>query len=191
VLTRAASALLMATWSVPSFWLAVLLLLALASPSGLELFPLQGLGEGGLGSTLLHLVLPVTCLALPTLALATRQLASALEGVLRQDFIFAARARGIPAGRVYRVHALRNSLLPLVTMAGLSLPHLLGGSLVVERVFGIPGTGLLAFEAVGARDYPTVMGVATLMALATMLSMLLVDLLYGVIDPRIRLGAGS
>lgn len=86
-------------------------------------------------------------------------------------------------------HALRNSLLPVVTMAGLSLPHVVSGSVVIERVFGLPGMGLLAFEAIGSRDYPTVMGVATLMALVTMASMLVIDLSYFLIDPRVRIGA--
>ena len=118
---------------------------------------------------------------------ATRQVRSAMQDALAQDYVKAARARGIPEGRVIWRHALRNSLLPVVTMLGLHLPHLVGGSVVIERIFGIPGMGLLAFEAIGTRDYPTVMGVATVMALVTMLSMLLVDLAYGFIDPRIRL----
>lgn len=177
---RGLSLLLIAAWGVPTFWLAVILLMLFAGPRYLDWFPVQGLAGGGF-------VLPVICLAWPTLVVATRQVRSAMEDALAQDYVKAARARGIPEGRVIWRHALRNSLLPVVTMLGLHLPHLVGGSVVIERIFGIPGMGLLAFDAIGTRDYPTVMGVATVVALTTMISMLLVDLAYGFIDPRIRL----
>jgi peptide/nickel transport system permease protein len=177
---KALSVALIAAWSVPSFWIAVILLMLFAGPNYFDWFPVQGLADGGF-------VLPVICLTWPTLVVATRQVRSAMQDALAQDYVKAARARGIPEGTVVWRHALRNSLLPVVTMLGLHLPHLVGGSVVIERIFGIPGMGLLAFDAIGTRDYPTVMGVATVMALATMLSMLLVDLAYGFIDPRIRL----
>ena len=177
---RLLSGLLIAAWSVPTFWVAVILLMLFAGPRYFDWFPVQGLADGGF-------VLPVICLTWPTLVVATRQVRSAMHDALGQDYIKAARARGIPEGRVIWRHALRNSLLPVVTMLGLHLPHLVGGSVVIERIFGIPGMGLLAYDAIGTRDYPTVMGVATVMALVTMLSMLLVDLAYGFIDPRIRL----
>jgi peptide/nickel transport system permease protein len=177
---RALSVLLIAAWSVPTFWVAVNRLMLFAGPRWFDWFPVQGLADGGF-------VLPVICLTWPTLVVATRQVRSAMEDALAQDYVKAARARGIPEGRVIWRHALRNSLLPVVTMLGLHLPHLVGGSVVIERIFGIPGMGLLAFDAIGTRDYPTVMGVATVIAIVTMLSMLLVDLAYGFIDPRIRL----
>lgn len=176
---RVLEATLLIAWSVPSFWLAVLLLMFFAGPRYLDWFPVQGLADGGF-------VLPVICLTWPTLVIATRQVRSAMEEALRQDYVKAARARGIPERRVIWNHALRNSLLPVVTMLGLHLPFLVGGSVVIERIFGIPGMGLLAFDSIGTRDYPTVMGVATVMAVVTMFSMLLVDLAYGFIDPRIR-----
>lgn len=177
---RLISVALIAAWSVPTFWVAVILLMLFAGPRYLDWFPVQGLADGGF-------VLPVICLTWPTLVVATRQVRSAMQDALAQDYVKAARARGIPEGRVIWRHALRNSLLPVVTMLGLHLPHLVGGSVVIERIFGIPGMGLLAFDAIGTRDYPVVMGVATVMAIVTMLSMLLVDLAYGFIDPRIRL----
>ncbi|MFT3707458.1 MAG: ABC transporter permease [Archangium sp.] len=176
---RVVEALLLTAWSVPSFWIAVMALMIFAGPRFFDLFPVQGLSNGGF-------VLPVICLAFPTIVIATRQVRSAMEEALAQDFVKAARARGIPERRVIWKHALRNSLLPITTMFGLHLPHLVGGSVIIERIFGIPGMGLLAFDAIGSRDYPTIMGVATVMAVATMSSMLLVDLLYGFIDPRIR-----
>jgi peptide/nickel transport system permease protein len=177
---RALELLLLVAWSVPTFWVAVLLLLLFSGPRFFDWFPVQGLADGGF-------VLPVICLTWPTLVVATRQVRAAMEQALAQDFVKAARARGIPESKVVWRHALRNSLLPVVTMLGLHLPALVGGSVVVERIFGIPGMGLLAFDSIGTRDYPTVMGVATSMALVTMFSMLLVDLAYGLIDPRIRL----
>jgi len=190
-LSRLLSAALAVVWSVPTFWVAVLLLLTLSSPRALDVFPMQGLGEGGPLDLAWHLVLPVACLTYPTLAIATRQVRAAMQDALAQDYVRAARARGIPERRVVWHHALRNSLLPVVTLLGFDLPHVLGGSVVIERVFGIPGMGLLAFDAVGTRDYPTVMGVATVMAVATMLSMLAVDVAYGFIDPRIRVEDAS
>jgi peptide/nickel transport system permease protein len=170
---------LTAGWAVPSFWLAVLLLLFFASPRFLQWFPVQGL-EG------LGVVLPVLSLAWPTLIIATRQVRGAMQEALAQEYVKAARARGLPEGIVVWKHALPNSMLPVVTLLGLHLPHLVGGSAVIERIFGVPGMGLLAFDAIGARDYPTVMGVTTVMALVTMVAMLLVDLVYGFIDPRLR-----
>lgn len=175
---------LIAAWSVPSFWIAVVLLMLFASPRFFEWFPVQGLADGGF-------VLPVVCLTWPTLVVATRQVRSAMTDALAQDYVKAARARGIPEARVVWRHALRNSLLPVVTMLGLHLPHLVGGSVVIERIFGIPGMGLMAFDAIGGRDYPAVMGAATVMAVVTMVSMLLVDVAYAYIDPRIRLEKAS
>ncbi|MEW5741797.1 MAG: ABC transporter permease [Myxococcota bacterium] len=191
LLSRALSAALTVVWGVPTFWVAVLLLLVFSSPRALDVLPMQGLGDGGLVDLAWHLVLPVLCLTYPTLALVTRQVRSAMQDALAQDFVKAARARGIPERRVVWRHALRNSLLPVVTLLGFSLPHVLGGSVLIERVFGIPGMGLLAFDSVGTRDYPTVMGAATVMAVATMLSMLAVDVAYGFIDPRIRVEEAS
>ena len=109
-----------------------------------------------------------------------------MQSALSAEYIKAARARGIPEGLIIWRHAFRNALLPLVTILGLQLPHLISGSVVVERVFGIPGMGSLAIDSVGLRDYPVVMAIATLTALTTMLAMLLVDLAYLAIDPRLR-----
>lgn len=191
-LARVASAALAVVGGVPTFWVAMLLLLFFASPRWLDWFPFQGLSTEGGGPLDLawHLVLPVLCLAYPTLALATRHVRGAVAEALAADYVKAARARGIPERRVVWRYAFRNALVPIVTLFGLVLPHLVGGSVVVERAFGIPGMGLLAFDAVGTRDYPVVMAVATVMGLATMLSMLLVDLAYGLVDPRLRAGGG-
>lgn len=194
VLRRVISASLYLLYAMPTFWVAVMLLLVLG-----DLFPFQGLSSDGAEQLGLfaraldvawHLVLPVFCLSYPTLAIASRQVRAAMIEALDQDYVRAARARGIPERSVIFRHALRNSLLPVVTMLGSSLPYLIGGSVVVERVFGINGMGLLAFEAISFRDYPVVMAICTFSALMTMISVLAADLLYGLADPRIRVGEG-
>lgn len=196
---RLVSASLFVAYSLPGFWVAVMVLLLLATDRGVALFPLQGLTAAPPGAPFFqraadlawHLVLPVFCLAYPFGVVLARQVKAAMREALAQDYVRAARARGVPERVVVFRHALRNSLLPVVTLLGLALPQLVGGSVVVERVFGIPGMGLLAFDAIGHRDYPVVMGVATLAALVTLLSVLLADLLYAAVDPRIRLGEGA
>jgi peptide/nickel transport system permease protein len=187
------SALLAVAWGVPSFWVAVLLLLVFASPRALDWFPFQGLSSDastlpGALDVAWHLVLPVACLTYPTLALATRHVRAAVSEAMAQEYVRAARARGVPEGRVIWRYGVRNALVPLVTLAGLNLPHLFGGSVVIERVFGIPGMGLLAFDAIGTRDFPVVMAATTVMGLATLVAMLLVDVSYGLLDPRVREG---
>jgi peptide/nickel transport system permease protein len=195
--SRAISGALFVVYSVPSFWVAVLLLLFLAGARGLSLFPFDGLHSSGAESlgpigrvldTAWHLVLPVACLAYATLAVVSRQVRAAMIDALGQEYVKAARARGISQRSILFHHALRNSLLPVITLLSMSLPVLIGGSVVVERAFGIPGMGLLAFEAIATRDYPVVMAVATLSAVVTMVAVLLADLLYAVVDPRIRVG---
>ncbi len=187
---RGMSVALYLLYAMPTFWVAVMLLLLLG-----DWFPFQGLASAdaetrGLGAriadTAWHLVLPVFCLSYPTLAVVSRQVRAAMEEALATDYVRAARARGIPERKVIFRHALRNSLLPVITLLGMSLPSLIGGSVVVERVFGIHGMGLLAFEAIALRDYPVVMAICTLAALITMVAVLVADLLYGVADPRVR-----
>lgn len=186
--SRLALQVLDVAYALPSYWVGVLLLLLLATRRGVEWLPLQGLGpEGaGVGTKLWHLVLPVLCLAYPTLAVAARQVSAAMREVLAHDFIRAARARGLSEARVVWRHGLRNAAVPLVNVLGFGLPHLVGGSVVLEQVFGIPGMGRLAFEAIGQRDYPTVMGCCVLVAVATMLAMVVVDLIALGLDPRLR-----
>jgi peptide/nickel transport system permease protein len=106
--------------------------------------------------------------------------------VLRQDYIRAARAKGLPESRILFHHGVRNALLPLITILGLSLPDLIGGSVIAETIFSIPGMGRLFYEAVMARDYPVVMALVTIGAFLTMLGNLLADVAYAYADPRIR-----
>ncbi len=186
---------LFAVYSLPSFWVAVLLLLLFARPQTLDWFPMQGLTSDGfaamgplqkLEDLLWHLVLPVTCLCYASVATVTRYMRAGMLEVIRQDFIRTARAKGLPERAVIFRHALRNSLLPVLTLLGSSLPALIGGSVVVEQIFGIHGMGLLGIQAILSRDYAMVMGITTLVALLTMLSLLASDLLYAAADPRIR-----
>jgi peptide/nickel transport system permease protein len=136
-----------------------------------------------------HLVLPVACLSYGALASISRYTRVGMLEVLEQDYIRTARAKGLPERAVVLRHALRNGAIPVLTLFSLMLPATLSGSVVVEEIFGIHGMGLLAFEALSHRDYPTVMGVTTLAALLTMAASLLADLGYAVADPRIRLEA--
>lgn len=199
--TRAERAITVAVfilYSLPAFWVAVMLLLYLGSSRGVPLFPMQGLTSPGFasmdaGGKLLdiawHLVLPVTVLTYGSLALLSRYVRNGMLEVIRQDFIRTARAKGLAERAVVLRHALRNSLLPIITLLGLMVPHLVGGSVIVEQIFGIHGMGLLAFEAITQRDYPMVMGITTLAAILTLLSMLASDVLYAWADPRIDAGA--
>ncbi len=193
---RALTVTLFGLYALPSFWVAVTLLLVFATARGLDWLPLQGLTSqdfdrldvlGRLGDGVRHLVLPVACLTYGALASISRQTRSAMLDVLGQDFLRTARAKGLSTARVVWRHALPNALVPLVALLGVMLPHLIGGSVIVERIFGISGMGLLAFEAVLHRDYPTVMGITTLVALLTPVSMLLSDLLHQALDPRLRM----
>lgn len=198
-LDNAVSLLVFLLYSLPTFWVAVMLLLTLCGGHPFALFPLQGLTSGDfetlgfvsqLADLAWHLTLPVFCLTLAAVALLTRHVRSGMMDVLGRDFIRTARAKGVAERGVIFRHALRNSLIPIITLFGLLIPHLIGGSVVVERIFGIPGMGLLTFDAILLRDEPMVMGITTFVALLTMLSMLCSDLLYAVADPRIELEAG-
>jgi peptide/nickel transport system permease protein len=185
---RAVSSSLALASGLPTFWVAMLALFVFANPRRLDWFPFQGLSSegGGLLDLAWHLVLPVAVLAYPTLAIAARHVEAAMRQALAHESVLAARARGIPESWVVWRHAFRNSALPLVTLLGLQLPHLVGGSVVVERVFGIPGMGLLAFDAIGTRDYPVVMAVSTVMGAVTLLAMVLTDVGAAAADPRLR-----
>lgn len=183
---RFVNGLLATASGVPSLWVAVVLLLLLASPRGVVLFPLQGLGDGPVDAAW-HLVLPVLCVSWPLIASLTRHVREGTVAALQQDFVLAARARGVPEPVVLRRHALPVAFVPLVTVMGLQLRQLVAGSVVIERLFGLPGMGLLAWDAIGTRDYPMVMGVSTVIGAVTLLATLLADLAAAAVDPRIRL----
>ena len=183
-------------YSLPSFWVALLLIVLLGGGEFLDLFPIRGLHSSGIQSAgffsrsldlAWHLVLPVLCLTYPALARTSRYQRAATLDVFRQDYIRTARAKGLRERAVILRHALKNSMLPIATLLSVDLPWLIGGSVIVERIFTIRGMGMVTFEAILRRDYPVIMGVTALVALVTMTAVLLGDLALAWLDPRIRL----
>jgi peptide/nickel transport system permease protein len=173
--------------SFPSFWLGIMLILLFSEVLGL--LPPSGLSaygrEGDVGARVRHAVLPVLTLGLVQMASFMRFTRSSLLEVLQQDYVRTARAKGLPNGRVIWRHALRNALIPVVTVVGLSLPVLVGGAVLTETVFAWPGIGRLAVGAVFERDYPVIMGVNLMIAAVVIVANLLTDIAYCLIDPRI------
>ena len=182
-----ASALALFGVSFPSFWLGIMLILLFSEV--LHLLPPSGLSEygreGDVLARLRHAILPTLTLGLIQMAAFMRFTRSSLLEVLRQDYVRTAHAKGLSAGRVVWRHALRNALIPVVTVVGLSLPTLVGGAVLTETVFAWPGVGRLAVAAVFERDYPIIMGVNLLIAAVVITANLLTDLAYGLVDPRI------
>ena len=183
--------------SVPLFWLALLLMYLFGVQLGwLPISGLHSLGAAGMtplarfGDLLQHLVLPVAVATFGSLAGLSRYMRSSMLEVIRQDYVTTARAKGLPERVVIYRHALRNALLPVITFLGLSVPGLIGGSVIFETVFAIPGMGQLFFQGVMARDYPLVMGILVFGAFLTLIGNLLADLCYALADPRIRHGKG-
>lgn len=191
---RSLSGASLLAYSIPEFWLALMLMLVFSLELGL--LPAGGASDpllhaqAGLWErivdTLRHLALPATTLAIIGAAVVARYQRSALLSVLPSDFIRTARAKGVPERVVLRRHALRNALLPTITLLGLTLPTLLAGSVFVEKVFAWPGMGLLAVNAVATRDYAVVTAVVIVAGTAVALGTLLADLLYVAADPRVR-----
>src|SRR5256885_11980308 len=173
--------------SFPSFWLGIMLILLFSE--AVPWLPPSGLAEYGRESDLLsrvrHAILPTLTLGLIQMAAVMRFTRSSLLEALRQDYVRTARAKGLADGRVVWRHALRNALIPVVTVIGLSLPTLVGGAVLTETVFAWPGIGRLAVGAVFERDYPVIMGVNLVVAAVVITANLLTDLAYTVIDPRI------
>ncbi len=165
--------------STPSFWLGIVLILVFAR--GLQVLPSAGSG------TWSHLVLPTITLALPFLAILVRLTRSGLLEVVHEGYVQTARAKGLGEGIVILVHALRNALIPIVTVVGLQFGALLGGTVIVETVFAWPGVGRLLIDSIGRRDYGVVQASILLVATIFVCINLLVDLLYGFLDPRVRL----
>ena len=185
-------------YSLPSFWVA-LILIQLFSVR-LNVLPLMGMISDdyldmGAAEQLLdrvkHLVLPVLTLTYAQLAIFARFSKSALTEVIRQDFITAARAKGAGTTAILWHHAFRNALIPLITLLGLMIPYLLSGSVIVEQIFQWDGIGLLYYNSILARDYPTVMALTVVTAMVTLFASLLADILYAFADPRVRLGEGK
>ncbi len=178
--------------SMPVFWFGLMLIILFAvnfKAWGLPYLPIGGLSDPGLendlGNRLWHLVLPVTMLSIVSVAGWSRYIRSSMLEVLRQDYVRTAWAKGLQQRVVILKHALPNTLIPLVTIVGLSLPGLVLGSITVEKVFAYPGMGLLYFSALNY-DWPLVMGIVIIFATLVILSNILADVLYAAADPRIR-----
>ena len=174
-------------YSMPVFWLGILLILAFSV--SLHIFPSEGPQGATVGAVLhqpLSLVLPVATLAIITVALFSRYMRSSAIDNLLQDYIRTARAMGITERRIIYRYLLPNSVLPIITLIGLSLPAVISGALVVEQVFNYPGAGLLFWNAATTKDFPLLMGLTIVVGVATVLGSLLADILYAVADPRVR-----
>ena len=192
---RATSLLLYVLYSFPTFVAALFLQIIFAVKlrgTAWEL-PLFGMADLPADAPLLarivdvarHAILPVTCQTYVSLAYDSRFIKATMEEAVRQDYIRTARAKGAGPWRVLFRHAFRNTLIPLVTLLGLSLPALVGGSVIIEQIFTWPGMGRLFFESIRERDYPTIMGLTLMFSVLTLLGQLLADLLYCLVDPRV------
>jgi peptide/nickel transport system permease protein len=191
---RASTFLLFVLYSLPAFWVATMAIVFLANVEYVKIFPTSGLYTLGSDNwsflekawdRVYHLILPVTCGSLASFAFLSRQMRGSMLEVIRMDYIRTARAKGLREKTVIMKHALRNSLIPIITLLGGILPSLVGGSIVIESIFSIPGIGQLAFQALVARDYPLIMAELVLAAVLTMVGLLVVDILYALVDPRI------
>jgi peptide/nickel transport system permease protein len=179
----------MVALSVPTFWLGLMAIYVFAVL--LRVLPPGNVGTIGADFALLdrlrHLILPAATLGLVMVATWSRYTRASMLDVIREDYVRTARAKGMPAGAVILKHALRNALIPLITLAGLQLPMMLSGALVAETVFTWPGMGRLFVDSIGYRDYPVLMGLLMLTALLVVAGNLVADLIYAAVDPRVRL----
>ncbi|MGE5280429.1 MAG: ABC transporter permease [Deltaproteobacteria bacterium] len=190
---RTISAALFLFFAMPTFWLALLLMDAVGVKLGwLPVFGLTSIDHDSLSATGKivdigrHLVLPVAVSTIGSLAGISRYVQENMARALRQPFVLACRSRALPERSVVYKHALRNALLPVITILGLSIPGLVSGSVIFESIFAIPGTGRLFYASVMARDYPVIMAMLVLGSLLTLCGNFLADLGYAVADPRIR-----
>ncbi|MEZ4565391.1 MAG: ABC transporter permease [Thermomicrobiales bacterium] len=191
---RASSVTSVALYSMPDFWLALLLVILFAlkfKEWGLPALPVGGMtdarGGGEFLDRLKHLILPVAALSLVQIGSWAAFFRSSMLETLSQEYIRTARSKGLPERTIMYLHAFKNAFLPLITIVGLALPGLLGGALFIETIFAWPGMGRLTYEAVGRRDYTMIMATTLMFSVLTMLSNLIADVLYATLDPRIRL----
>ncbi|MBW4838828.1 MAG: ABC transporter permease [Paenibacillaceae bacterium] len=177
-------------FAMPTFWFGILLQQWLSL--GLDWFPLSDMHsrgkEGSIADLFMHLVLPVTVLSLGFLASYIKYARASMLEVLEQDYIRTARAKGVKERKVVFRHALRNALIPIITILGLDLPLLVGGAALTENVFNWPGMGRLYVEMATAREYSVLMAITIVTAVVVVLGSLLADILYAIVDPRVKLG---
>ena len=174
--------------SIPGFFLSLLLVYIFNIK--LKLLPSSGMttlgGSGGIGDLAAHMVMPVTVLALSMAGTNIRYIRSSMLEILQKDYLRTARAKGIGERLVIGRHALRNGLVPVVTVIGMQIPLLFGGAVIVEQLFSWPGLGLMTMSAILSRDYPVIMGVCLLAAVVVLAANLVTDILYAVVDPSIQ-----
>lgn len=180
-------------FSTPTFWLALILMIIFGVNLGiLPISGIQSIDVSGMSKMeriidwIKHLILPVGLSAFGGIAGLSRYSRSSMLEVIRQDYIRTARAKGLKESEVIIHHALRNALLPIVTILGLAVPGLIGGSVIFETIFAIPGMGQLFYSSAMARDYPTIMGILVIGAVLTLIGNLIADVSYALVDPRIR-----
>ena len=175
--------------SIPSFFLALILIYIFSVKLGI--LPSGGMNtlgmDGSVADTIRHMVLPVTVLAVSLAGSNIRYIRSSFLEILQQDYLRTARAKGIGYKRMIWKHAMRNALLPIVTVIGMQIPMLFGGAVIIEQVFSWPGLGLMTMTAIMGRDYPVIMGVCLLSAVVVLVSNLITDILYALVDPTIQL----
>ncbi|HPD22484.1 MAG: ABC transporter permease [Desulfomonilia bacterium] len=195
ILDRSITVFVFVGFSIPGFWLALICMDYLGVRLGW--LPISGLHSQGyqyMGfferawDLARHLALPVIISAFGALAGLSRYMRSSMLEIIRQDYILTARAKGLPERTVIYKHAMRNALLPVITILGLSIPGLIGGSVIFESIFSIPGLGKLFYDGIMMRDYNLIMGSLTIGAVLTLLGNLIADIAYSVADPRIRTG---
>ena len=195
---RVSTFFLFILYSIPSFWMAMILIFFLGGGDYWDIFPVYGILSPGAENYpffkkainfLWHIALPVFCLTYGSLAYLSRFQKGSLLEVLREDFVRTATAKGLPRHKVLLKHALRNALIPIITILAGILPAMIGGSVIIESIFSIPGIGQLGFEAVLSRDYPVIMAIATISAVLTLFGILIADLVYVLVDPRISFEA--
>ncbi len=180
-------------YSMPGFYLAYLLILFVVQKFNVPVIGMStfGMSGAGIGSQVMdriwHLVIPSLLGAVVGISVLSRYVRAQMLEVIHQDYIRTAKAKGLSGDEVYYRHGLRNALLPFVTMFGLILPGLIGGSVIIETIFGWPGMGRMGYEAILARDYPIIIALNFLAAVLTLIGTFISDLLYMVVDPRIRL----
>ena len=186
ILDQTISVLANGAVAIPIFWLGILLIYFFGLM--LAVLPIQGYTSptDDLFLSFKKTILPVVCMSLPTMALIARQTRSSMLEVIRQDFIRTAWSKGLTERAVIMEHALRNALIPIITLLGLSLPYLAAGSVLVESVFNIPGMGRLLVDAVLGKDFIVVQACVLIVGMIIVLANLLVDVSYGLLDPRIR-----
>lgn len=206
ILDRIVTVKLFVLYSLPSFWVGTMLLVFLASGQFIDCpwtdtpgcFPLQGWHAfegfselslwGKFWDVAWHITVPLITLTYNAFASLSRYMRTGMLEAIRQDYIRTARAKGLPERSVIFKHALRNSVIPIVTLLGLTLPYLISGSVIVESIFGIRGMGLVALEAIRLPDYPLVITIVAFTSVITMVGILISDILYAIVDPRIGYG---